>query len=206
MTTLHLIKTASGAFVPATEDDQQAAKRFRVGEVSRMELRAMRNGGYFRKWWALVKVAFDAWAETLPAQEYHGKAVLPDFDRFRRDLTIMAGFARPVWVVGRKNRVTPEMVTAAISAATGYWAKLLRFESVSLRGAMQAGIAAALKVDALHELRLEAESLAWSQMTEERFEQLYSATINAILHKILPGRGLTEAGLREWATRVLEFA
>ena len=56
------------------------------------------------------------------------------------------------------------------------------------------------------ELRVEAESMAWSSMTEERFEQLYSATINVILSKILPDRGLTEQGLREWAGRVLEFA
>ena len=48
--------------------------------------------------------------------------------------------------------------------------------------------------------------MAWSSMTEERFEQLYSATINVILSKILPDRGLTEQGLREWAGRVLEFA
>lgn len=122
-----------------------------------MELRAMRNGGYHRKYFALLKVAFDMWAETMPAQEFHGKAVLPDFDRFRRDVVIMAGFFTPVW---------------------------------NARG----------------ELRVEAESLSWSSMTEERFEKLYSATINVILAKILPGRGLTEQGLRDWAMRVLEFA
>ena len=157
MTTLHLIRRASGEFVPATDEDSAAAKRFRVGEISRVELKAMRNGGYFRKWWALVKIAYDMWAETMPAKEYHGRPVLPDFDRFRRDLTIMAGFFTPVW-------------------------------------------------NAKGELRVEAESLQWSSMTEERFEALYSATINVILQKILPGKGLTEQGLREWAGRVLEFA
>ena len=157
MTTLHLIKTASGAFVPATEEDAEAAKRFRVGEVCRMELRAMRNGAFHRKFFALLKIAFDMWAETKPAHEYHGRPVLPDFDRFRRDVTIMAGFFRPVW---------------------------------NARG----------------ELRVEAESIAFGSMTEERFEALYSATINVILSKILPGRGLTEEQLREWSETVLTFA
>jgi hypothetical protein len=157
VTTLHLIRTASGAFVPATVEDHEAAKRFKVGEVCRMELRAMRNGAFHRKFFALIKIAFDLWAESKPAQEYHGRPVLPDFDRFRRDVTIMAGFFRPVW---------------------------------NARG----------------ELRVEAESIAFGSMTEERFEQLYSATINVILSKILPGRGLTEAQLREWVGRVLEFA
>jgi hypothetical protein len=117
----------------------------------------MRNGRFFRKWWVLVSLAFDLWAETVPDQEYHGVKVLPDFERFRKDITIMAGFCRPVW---------------------------------NARG----------------ELRLEAESLKWSEMTEERFDRLYSATINVILQKILPDRGLTDEGLRSWADRVMEFA
>ena len=157
MTALHLLRTASGAFVPATEEDADLAKRFRVGSVSRVELKLMRNGDFHRKYFALLKVAYDLWSETMPAQEYHGRPVLPDFDRFRRDLTIMAGFFRPVW---------------------------------NARG----------------ELRVEAESIAFGSMTEERFEALYSATINVILQKILPDRGLTEQGLREWALRVCEFA
>lgn len=157
MTSLHLLRTASGAFIPATEEDADLAKRFKVGSISRVELRLMRNAQFHRKFFSLLKVAYDLWEDTLPAQQYHGRDVLPDFDRFRRDVIIMAGFFRPVW---------------------------------NARG----------------ELRVEAESIAFSSMTEERFEKLYSATINVILQKILPNRGLTEQGLREWAERVLEYA
>lgn len=157
VTMLHLLKTANGAFIPATEADAELSRRFKVGSVVRMDLSEMRNGAYFRKWWALVKVAFEAWSDGLPYQEYHGEQVLPDFERFRKDVTIMAGFCRPVW-------------------------------------------------NAKGELRLEAESLQWSKMTEDRFDQLYSATINVILSKILPQGGMTEASLREWASRVMEFA
>lgn len=117
----------------------------------------MRNGDFHRKYFSLIKVAFDLWSETMPAQQYHGRDVLPDFDRFRRDVIIMAGFFRPVW---------------------------------NARG----------------ELRVESESIAFSNMTEDRFEKLYSATITVILQKILPNRGLTEESLREWALRVLEYA
>ena len=157
MTTLHLLKTVNGAFYPATEDDVELARRFKVGAVYRMDLSEMRNGDFFRKWFTLVRVAFGAWSDGLPFHEYHGAQVLPDFERFRKDLTIMAGFCRPVW------------------GADG-------------------------------ELRLEAESLQWSKMSEARFEKLYSATIDAILAKILPGRGLTPESLRDWAERVMTFA
>lgn len=157
MTSLHLIRTASGAFVPATEEDADLAKRFKVGSVSRVELKLMRNAAFHRKFFALLKVAYDIWEETLPAQQYHGRDVLPNFDRFRRDVTIMAGFFRPVW---------------------------------NARG----------------ELRVEAESISFSSMTEERFEELYSKTIDVILQKILPNRGLSEHSLREWADRVVRFS
>ena len=157
MTTVHLLRTAHGAFVPATDEDVDAARRFKTGELCRFDLKTMRNGRFFRKWWVLARIAFDAWAETMPAQEYQGRPVLPDFQRFRKDLTIMAGFFRPVW---------------------------------NARG----------------ELRVEPESLAWSEMNEERFEKLYSATINAVIHKILPHKQLTDEEMRAWVDRVLEFA
>ena len=157
MSTIHLLKTAAGGFIPATEDDADLMRRFKVGAVTKAEIAEMRNGKFFRKWWVLAKLAFDLWAETVPDREYHGVKVLPDFPRFRKDLTIMAGFCRPVW-------------------------------------------------NAKGELRLEAESLKWSEMNEERFDRLYSATINVILQKILPDSGLTPESLRAWVDRVMEFA
>lgn len=156
MTTIHVMKTPAGAFVPATEDDAELARRFRVGAVQRVQVSEMRNGKFFRKWWVLAKFAFDLWKDRQPIEEYHGIPVLPDFERFRRDLTIMAGFFRPVW---------------------------------NARG----------------ELRVEAESLAWASMPPERFEQLYGATINAILLKILPDAGLTEDSLRATVDELMRF-
>ena len=212
MTTLHLIRTASGAFVPATEEDADAAKRFKVGETVRMELRAMRNGNFHRKYFSLLKVAFDMWEETLPAQQYHGRDVLPEFDRFRRDVIIMAGFFRPVWSVRKSDdvHVTDEMVAAAITAAKGHAADALMWRSGAWRAGIGAAIRAAmliwLRANPSGSLRVEAESIAWSKMTEERFEKLYSKTIDVILSKILPNRGLSEQSLRGWACRVLEYA
>lgn len=59
------------------------------------------------------------------------------------------------------------------------------------------------------EIRIEAESLKWSSMTEERFGKLYDATINVLLRRVFNGKicpQWTEAQLREVAERVLEFA
>jgi hypothetical protein len=54
------------------------------------------------------------------------------------------------------------------------------------------------------DVKLEAKSLQWSKMTEEDFAKLYSATIDVILQKVLPG--LDEDDLNEALERTLAYA
>ena len=151
-----LTKTPSGALVPATEDEVEKMRRIKAGATVRADVVQMRNYGFFAKWFALARIAFEAWSETTPTLEYKGQPVLPDFERFRKDLTILSGFYRPVF-------------------------------------------------NAKGELRLEPESLKWGSMTEERFTQLFNATINAVLEKVLPRGRYTEAELRNLVDQVVAF-
>jgi hypothetical protein len=154
---LTLTKTPQGHLIPFSDEDADNLRRYKAGSTVRADIAEMRNGAYFRKWWVLAKFAFDVWCETVPQREYQGVAVQPDFERFRRDLIILAGFFRPVF------------------AASG-------------------------------ELRLEPESLKWSKMNEERFDKLYSATINVVLEKLLPKGRYSEVELRALVDRTMEFA
>lgn len=95
MTTLYLRKTMGG-LVPDTDEDFEASKRFKLGQVVKAEVTNPRNLAFFRKWFALVKVGFDLWEETGVRAEWKGEEIRPDFDRFRKDVTILAGFGRPV--------------------------------------------------------------------------------------------------------------
>lgn len=159
MSELLLIRTQLG-FSPADDEAQEAIRRFPLGSIGRMEVKLMRNGAFFKKWWALVKVGYDYWTETCEPMTYRGQPVLPEFDRFRHDITIMAGFFRPVW-------------------------------------------------NAKGEMRVEAESLAWSSMDEVRFEQLYSATIAALLKLVFNGKRAprwTEEELRMTVEQIEAFA
>lgn len=157
MTTIHVIKTASGALVPANEESAEAMKRFKIGNVVKVEATQMRNGRFFRKWWALAQIAYDMWKETAEMPMYKGETLQPCFEKFRKDLTIMAGYYQAV---------------------------------VNIRC----------------ETRLEAKSIAWSQMDESEFEKLYSATITVVLGKILRNSGISEDQLRGMVDQVLEFA
>lgn len=95
MTTLYLRKTMGG-LVPDTDEDFEASKRFKLGQVVKAEITNPRNLAFFRKWFALVKVGFNLWDETGIRAEWKGEEIRPDFDRFRKDVTILAGFGRPV--------------------------------------------------------------------------------------------------------------
>jgi hypothetical protein len=151
-----LTKAPQGHLIPASEDEGEKLRRIKSGAMVRADVVEMRNGKFFAKWWALAKIAFDAWAETVPEKEYRGFTVAPNFQVFRKQLTVMAGFCYPVF-------------------------------------------------DIKGEMRLEPESLKWGSMTEERFTELYDATINAVLQKVLPRGRFTEERLRDLVEQVVRF-
>lgn len=132
-----LIKSPTGSLVPLGEAEAESLKRFKSGTVINCKISEMRNGRFFRKWWTLANMAFEMSSERMTPMEHNGVPVLPSFERFRKDLTILAGYFDPVY---------------------GYDGSV----------------------------RLEARSLQWSKMEEEEFTKLYSATIDAVLQKILP--------------------
>lgn len=159
MKDLLFTKSTTG-LVPADDQTREWWRKKKLGATIQADASEMRHGAYFRKWWALVKLGYDYWSDNSATLEYKGERVRPDFDRFRKDVTISAGFYYPV---------------------------------VNLKG----------------EVRIEPESLKWSQMSEERFGQLYDATIQVLLQRVFNGSVCptwSEDELRSVAEQILEFA
>ena len=125
-------------FVPADDDAREDIKRFPIGSVARLDFKLMRNYQFHKKYFALVDLGYQYFADSCPQQEYKGKAVLPNPTRFRKDVAIMAGFFTPTW---------------------------------NIKG----------------ELRVEADSISFARMSQKRFEELYSATIQALLNMVFNG-------------------
>jgi len=151
-----LCRRVPGGFAPESDEEAAKLKKLKAGASVRVTVTQETNARFRRKWWALAKYAFDLWSETMPEMLYRGQEVQRNFERFRKDLTILAGHFHPVWTV---------------------------------KG----------------EMRVEADSLSFARMSDEAFEALYSATINAVLQKILAHTRLTETDLRAHVDRVLEF-
>lgn len=92
---LLFIKAPTG-LAPACDEATEWLGKKKLGSSILVEPREIRNGAFFKKWWALVKLGYDYWSETVQPMEFKGRRVLPSFDRFRKDVTIWAGYYDPV--------------------------------------------------------------------------------------------------------------
>ena len=63
-----------------------------------------RNPIFHRKAFALANIGFQAW-EPPANREHNGKPILKEFESFREELTIRAGFYDVTWTMGGKMRL-----------------------------------------------------------------------------------------------------
>src|ERR1700749_4105 len=103
-----LFRKGSTGLVAACEEATDWLSKKKRGATILVEPREMRNGAFFRKWWALVKLGYDYWSEAAVTVKFKGQPVLPEFDRFRKDVAIRAGFYHPVVNLKGKVRIEAE--------------------------------------------------------------------------------------------------
>jgi len=100
-------KVATG-LIPACEEAAEWLAKKKMGATILVEPREPRNGAFFRKWWALVEVGYGYWKDGVTPMEFKGQRVQPSFNRFRKDVTILAGFYEPVVNLKGEVRIEPE--------------------------------------------------------------------------------------------------
>ncbi len=89
-----------GAYIDGLcESDKAEWKKFwsvvkglAAGEVIKFTFKKIRNGKFHRKFFALLNFAFEAWEPDRVRQQYKGMPVQKNFERFRSDVTIAAGY------------------------------------------------------------------------------------------------------------------
>lgn len=107
------IKAPSGALVPMNETEAEKLKRIKGQSVVRADIAVMRNGRFFNKWFSLAQFAYGLWEETVEPVEYRGQKVRPSFDKFRKDLTILAGYWHPVFNIDGTFKVEADSIAWA---------------------------------------------------------------------------------------------
>ncbi len=133
---IDLVKHPGGVFSPANETDLERLQRFKNGETYVAEIKLTRNPAFHRKVMAFFGFCFAHWCANKAGLEHMDEH--SQFDRFRKDLTILAGFY---------------------------------VQTVRLNG----------------EVRTEAQSLAYANMEQEKFERVYKALINAAIKHVFAG-------------------
>lgn len=86
----YLRKLPGGLFRPESDEDLEAMRTIGVGDVISVEFKRPRNYKFHKKFFAMLQVGFDAWEPE--EREYKGLPVQKEFNRFRQDVIIAAGF------------------------------------------------------------------------------------------------------------------
>ena len=148
---IKLIKR-NGYLLPLTEEDQENIDKLKSGEIYEVDIKKKRAIGLFRKWWALLDIAYNVWEPGEINSQYGTPQ--KTMQAFREWITIKAGFYDVYsWPNGK--------------------------------------------------IRIEAKSVAFGNMSEEDFKQLYSNTIDICLQDIL--HNYTKDDLEQQVQLILGF-
>ncbi len=110
MTDVVLMKGAGGGLIPCDEGAREFIEKMKAGVGVRAKITKVRNIKYHRKFFALLNVGFDAW-EPPHAEGYRGEPIQKQFERFRKDVTVLAGFYEPVYSMKGEVRLEAKSIS-----------------------------------------------------------------------------------------------
>ncbi len=90
MTAIVLTKAAGGGLVPVDQQAVEFLQKLKLGAGVTVEIKRNNNVAFHRKLFALANYAFECWEPG--EKEYKGQQIEKQFDQFREDITILAGF------------------------------------------------------------------------------------------------------------------
>jgi hypothetical protein len=109
-----LMKTPQGSLVPLDTDEAGKLKRFKVGASISAEVKAIRNGQFHRKMFALLRFCYEHFEEMRRGtRQWRDMPVMTSFDRFREELIIMAGYYTPVFNIKGEVKVNAKSLSYA---------------------------------------------------------------------------------------------
>jgi uncharacterized protein DUF1367 len=104
-----------GALAPYDAEAEVLLSKIKQGRPVRCKIVRIRSYEFHRKFFALVNIAFDVWSELYPPTKVsiRGKEyeVAPNRERFRKDLTILAGYYEATYTIKGEVRVEAESIS-----------------------------------------------------------------------------------------------
>ena len=107
---IRLVRTQIG-LIAATPYDEEAMERIKNGDQVRVEMKKERNPIRHRKFFVMLNHGFEAWEPPEP--DAGGVAPIKNFDRFRKDCIILAGYYDPVTDINGDTRLEAKSMSFA---------------------------------------------------------------------------------------------
>lgn len=118
MATITLVKLPDGSLRGMSEADQVAYKNFKTrlnkleeGELCSIEAKLPRNSRFHRKFFAMLNLGFDAWEPERKHKTYKGREVQKNFEIFRSDVLIAAGFYEQTFGLDGRLRLDAKSIS-----------------------------------------------------------------------------------------------
>ena len=114
---IQVIKLQGGVLAPLDELESEELKSLKNGEQYEIEIIRTRNPAFHRKVFAFFKFCFNHWAADKTEWRYFDERT--QFEAFRKDLTILAGFKDVCWSINAKEGKPVEARFVAKSLSYG---------------------------------------------------------------------------------------
>ncbi len=118
MSSIALVKLPDGKLEGLGDSDKLAYERFKsrlknleAGELCEIDVKLPRNSKYHRKYFALLNLGFENWDAGRKNKTYKGVEVQKNFDRFREDITILAGYYEQVFDINGKMKLVAKSIS-----------------------------------------------------------------------------------------------
>lgn len=120
MSIINAVKLPDGSIDGFLANDKLAYRRFKSrlkklepGELITFDVKLPRNGKYHRKFFLMLNIGFDAWEPARKNKSYKGVPVEKNFDRFRSDCLIQAGYYTQTFDLDGNMRLEAQSISFA---------------------------------------------------------------------------------------------
>lgn len=104
-----MIKQPDGLWVPAFETDQERLAKFQAGFVYPVEIKRSRNPAFHGKVFKFMQFCFEHWSADQTDARFKPNAA--QFDTFRKNLTVLAGYKDVTFTIDGRCRVEPKSLS-----------------------------------------------------------------------------------------------
>lgn len=106
---IQMVKQPGGLFVPAFDTDVERLEKFKTGEVYPVEVRLARNPAFHGKVFKFFTFCFEHWSADKTDERF--KPTAAQFDTFRKNLTVLAGYKEVTFTIDGRARVEPKSLS-----------------------------------------------------------------------------------------------